>query len=64
MISGNEVVIKSSHQRKLSPGEEAILNNMSLQKKHKHKLRRSMVTEGVKSEMKNYSPESLTKPIK
>jgi hypothetical protein len=64
MISGNEKVIKGLHPRKLSPGDDAILSNVAPSKKLKHKFRRSMATDGAKSEMKNHSPESLTKPLK
>ena len=33
MISGNEFV-KTSHPRKLSPGDDGILNNVGPRKKH------------------------------
>ncbi len=34
MISGNEMLVKSSHPRKLSPGDDGILNNVGPRKKN------------------------------
>jgi|LauGreDrversion4_2_1035121.scaffolds.fasta_scaffold34650_1 hypothetical protein len=62
MIGGNETVLKSSIPRKLSPGEDG-KNYVSMKKKLKRSIRRSMGAPGTNTETKNHSPESMTKIV-
>ncbi len=67
IASGNETFLKSSVPRKLSPGDderEPKKLQGSPHKKLKQSIRRSMGAAGTQSEMKNHSPESLTKTEK